>query len=62
MKQFEFKLAFLDRVALRNEESDAFKALSLLGTQGWHIVQIREDSRHERDFAVFLERDVITQV
>ena len=60
-KQFEFKLVFFDRIALRDEESDTFKALNSLGTQGWRMVQIREDSRHERDFAVFMEREVSTQ-
>ena len=57
MKQYEFKLVFLDRVELRDEGSNALATLNALGGQGWHVVHVREDVQHERSLAVFLERE-----
>ena len=57
MKQYEFKLVFLDRVELRNEDSNTLSTLNALGAQGWRVVHIREDVQHERSLAVFLERE-----
>ena len=57
MKQYEFKVIFLDRIELRDESSNALATLNDLGAQGWHVVHIREDARTEREFAIFLERE-----
>lgn len=57
MKQYEFKLVFLDRVELREESSNALETLNALGAEGWHVINIREDVQHERSLAVFLERE-----
>ncbi len=57
MHKYEFNLAFLDRSELRTN-GDAFATMNELGSNGWHIVHIKEDPLSERDLAVFLEREV----
>ena len=57
MKHYDFKLIFLDRVELREEESKALASLNALGAEGWHVINIREDVQHERSLAIFLERE-----
>ncbi|BDE07969.1 hypothetical protein WPS_32450 [Vulcanimicrobium alpinum] len=54
MKQYEFKLVFLDR---RDEGSNALSTLNALGGEGWHVVHVREDVQHERSLVAFLERE-----
>jgi len=56
MTQYEFKIAFLDRLELR-DGSKAYAELNELGIAGWHIVHIRDDPQHSRDLAFFLERE-----
>ena len=58
MKQFEFQLVALDRVALRESSSEEMKKLNGLGRDGWHIVHVKEDPQHNRDLLIFMERDV----
>ncbi len=58
MKRFEFKFVFLDRIQLRQADSEATKALNALGAEGWHVVNVRDDAQHERDLAIFLEREL----
>jgi hypothetical protein len=55
--KYEFNLVFLDRLELRTNGA-AFEKLNGLGAEGWHIVHIKDDPRHERDLAVFMERQV----
>ncbi len=56
MKQYEFRVVFLDRIELR-EDGPALATLNDLGTNGWHIVSIRDDPQHNRDLALFMERE-----
>lgn len=55
-KQYEFSLAFLDRLELRAGES-AFVQLNALGAAGWRIVNVRDDPQHSRDLIFFMERE-----
>jgi hypothetical protein len=58
MKQFQFQLIALGRVALRESSSEEMKKLNDLGQDGWHIVHVKEDPQHNRDLLIFMERDV----
>ena len=58
MKQFQFQLVALDRVALRESSSDEMTTLNGLGQDGWRIVHVKEDPQHNRDLLIFMERDV----
>lgn len=57
MKQFEYQVACLDRVELRQPGTNASNTLNALGAQGWHIVHVKEDPQHNRDLLIFLERE-----
>lgn len=57
MKTFEFRLAAFDRIELRRDDSDEMRRLNALGSEGWHIVHVKEDPQHNRDLLVFLERE-----
>ena len=58
MKQFEFQLMSLDRIALREAGSGEMNKLNGLGRQGWHIVHVKEDPQHNRDLLIFMEREI----
>jgi hypothetical protein len=57
MRRYEFQLVFLNRVELRTD-GPSLARLNELGSQGWHIVHIREDPQHATDLAIFMEREV----
>lgn len=57
MAKYEFKVVSLDRTELRESGSPASKELDALGTDGWHIVHVKEDPQHGRDLLIFLERE-----
>ncbi len=56
MKQYEFSLAFLDRLELRTE-AGAFVKLNELGAAGWRVVSVRDDPQHNRDLIFIMERE-----
>ena len=58
MKQFEFQVASLDRIELRQPGSGAANELNALGKDGWHVVHVKEDPQHNRDLLIFLEREI----
>lgn len=55
MKRFRFQLVHLDRVELRDPDSAATRELNKLGSEGWHIVHVREDAQHNRELLFVLE-------
>lgn len=57
MAKYEFKIVSLDRSELRREGSSASNELNGLGSQGWHIVHVKEDPQLGRDLLIFLERE-----
>ncbi len=57
MASYEFKVVSLDRTELRQTGSSASNELNALGTEGWHIVHVKEDPQHGRDLLIFLERE-----
>jgi len=57
MKRFQFQLVALDRVALREASSPEMAKLNGLGSEGWHIVHVKEDPQHNRDLLIFMERE-----
>ncbi|MGD0476482.1 MAG: hypothetical protein ABSB70_25185 [Candidatus Velthaea sp.] len=57
MPKYQFQIVFLDRLELRTNGA-ALEQLNGLGSEGWHIVHIKEDPSRERDLAVFLEREI----
>lgn len=56
MAKYEFKVISLDRTELRESGSAASDELNGLGSEGWHIVHVKEDPQHGRDLLIFLER------
>lgn len=56
MAKYEFKVISLDRTELRESGSAASDELNGLGSEGWHIVHVKEDLQHGRDLLIFLER------
>jgi hypothetical protein len=56
LKQFEYCLVFLDRLELR-QGAEALVKLNELGSEGWHVVHVREDPAHNRDLAFFMQRE-----
>jgi hypothetical protein len=59
MRQFQFQLVFLDRVALREASSAEMTKLNGLGHEGWRIVHVKEDPQHNRDLLIFMEREIM---
>lgn len=57
MAKYEFKVISLDRTELRESGSAASDELNGLGSEGWHIVHVKEDPQHGRDLLIFLERE-----
>ncbi|HEY9179107.1 MAG TPA: DUF4177 domain-containing protein [Candidatus Baltobacteraceae bacterium] len=57
MVRYEFKVISLDRSELRQTGSKASNELNALGSEGWHIVHVKEDPQHGRDLLIFLERE-----
>lgn len=57
MARYEFKVVSLDRSALRDPASNASAELNGMGSEGWHIVHVKEDPQHGRDLLIFLERE-----
>jgi len=57
MPKYEFKVVSLDRSELRQPGSAASNELNSLGSDGWHIVHVKEDPQHGRDLLIFLERE-----
>lgn len=55
--KYEFKVVSLDRIELRQPGSGASNALNALGSEGWHIVHVKEDPQIGRDLLIFLERE-----
>jgi hypothetical protein len=56
VKQYEYSLAFLDRLELRTGVG-AFNELNRLGAEGWRVVHVRDDPQHHRDLVFFMERE-----
>jgi len=55
--KFQFKLLAVDRIELRKEDSQEMRRLNDLGSEGWHIVHVKEDPQNNRDLLLFLERE-----
>jgi hypothetical protein len=55
--KFQFKLLTVDRIELRKEDSHEMHRLNALGSEGWHIVHVKEDPQNNRDLLLFLERE-----
>jgi hypothetical protein len=56
LKQYEYRLVLLDRVEL-HEGKTAFQQLNELGSEGWHVVHIRENPMDNRDLTFIFERE-----
>lgn len=54
---FQFRVVTLDRIELRKDDSREMRHLNDLGSEGWHIVHIKEDPQNNRDLLFFLERE-----
>jgi len=57
MTRYEFKVVSLDRSELREPGSKASGELNAMGSEGWHIVHVKEDPQHGRDLLIFLQRE-----
>ncbi len=57
MKRFEFSIASIDRIELRDPDSNALKQLNAMGSSGWHIAYVREDAQNNRNLLFILERE-----
>ena len=57
MRQFQFKVLAVNGARVRNADSDEFRQVNALSSEGWHIVDVREDPQHNRDLLFFLERE-----
>lgn len=55
--KFQFKLLAVDRIEFRKEDSHEMRRLNDLGSEGWHIVHVKEDPQNSRDLLLFLERE-----
>ncbi len=58
MKQYQFHLHALDRIALRETDSDEMVKMNDLGQEGWHIVHVKEDPQNNRHLLIFMEREI----
>lgn len=57
MNKFEFSIASIDRIELRDPDSNALKQLNAMGSRGWHIAYVREDAQHNRNLLFIMERE-----
>lgn len=58
MKTVEFSIASIDRIELRDPDSNSLKQLNAMGQKGWHIAYVREDVQHNRNLLFIMEREV----
>ncbi len=58
MARYEFKVLTIDRLHLRDADAAEMKRLNEEGSQGWHVVAIRDDPRDGSHLVFFLEREL----
>lgn len=57
MKKFQFRVISLDRIDLRKDDSQELRRLNDAGSEGWHVIHVKEDPQNNRDLLFFLERE-----
>lgn len=58
MKTVEFSVVTIDRIELRDSDSESLKKLNALGQEGWHIAYVREDVQRDRNLLFIMEREI----
>jgi hypothetical protein len=57
VRKFQFRLVALDRTDLRKSDSKELQRLNAIGSEGWHVIHVKEDPQNNRDLLFFLERE-----